>query len=106
MAITEACKEAIYLKNLLNEIVDFCNYTITLYNDNQGAQKLTENPMFHKRTKHIDMRHHFVREAVANKHVKIVYLPTSEMPADLLTKGLSSVKHSYFVKKLGMHIIV
>lgn len=106
MAITEACKEAIYLKNLLNEIVDFCNYTITLYNDNQGAQKLTENPMFHKRTKHIDVRHHFVREAVANKYVKIVYLPTSEMPADLLTKGLSSVKHSYFVKKLGMHIIV
>lgn len=106
MAITEACKEAIYLKNLLNEIVDFCDYTITLYNDNQGAQRLTENPLFHKRTKHIDVRHHFVREVVANKHVKIVYLPTSEMPADLLTKGLSNVKHNYFVKKLGMHMIV
>ncbi|CAG4960563.1 unnamed protein product [Colias eurytheme] len=65
MAIAEACKEAIYLKNLFSEIVNGFDYVITLYNDNQGAQKLTENPLFHKRTKHIDVRHHFVREAVA-----------------------------------------
>lgn len=105
MAISEACKEAIYLKNLMYEIVGY-NYTITLYNDNQGAQKLTENPLFHRRTKHIDIRHHFVREAVADNIVKIVYLSTSEMPADLLTKGLSSNKHNQFVKQLGMENIV
>lgn len=101
MAIAEACKEAIYLRNLLMEIVS-SNYTINLFNDNQGALKLTENPLFHKRTKHIDVRHHFIREAVANKLVKLNYLPTSEMPADLLTKGLSHVKHNYFVSKLGI----
>lgn len=106
MAIAEACKEAIYLKNLLSEIEHFCDYVIILYNDNQGAQMLTENPMFHKRTKHIDVRHHFVRETVANNLVKIIHLPTSEMPADLLTKGLGSVKHNYFVKKLGIQNIV
>lgn len=104
MAIAEACKEAIYLKNLLSEIVG-CNYTINLYNDNQGAQKLTENPLFHRRTKHIDIRHHFVREAVANNIVKIVYLPTAEMPADLLTKGLNNVKHNKFIKNLGIENI-
>lgn len=101
MAIAEACKEAVYLKGLLSEIVN-CNYTIIIYNDNQGAQKLTENRLYHKRTKHIDVRHHFVREAVSNKLVKIVYLSTSEMPADLLTKSLSCAKHNYFVKKLGI----
>lgn len=105
MAISEACKEAIYLKSLMYEIVG-CNYTIILYNDNQGAQRLTENPLFHRRTKHIDIRHHFVREAVADNIVKIVYLSTSEMPADLLTKGLSSSKHNQFVKQLGMQKIV
>lgn len=105
MAISEACKEAIYLKSLMYEIVG-CNYTIILYNDNQGAQRLTENPLFHRRTKHIDIRHHFVREAVADNIVKIVYLSTSEMPADLLTKGLSSIKHNQFVKQLGLQKIV
>jgi transposase InsO family protein len=105
MAIAEACKEAIYLKNLLSEIAS-CDYSIVLFNDNQGAQRLTENPLFHKRTKHIDVRHHFVRESVANNLVKIVYLPTSEMPADLLTKGLPSVRHNYFLSKLGIQNIV
>lgn len=101
MAIAEACKEAIYLKTLLSDICN-CNYTVLIFNDNQGAQKLTENPLFHKRTKHIDVRYHFVREAVANKLVKIVYLSTSEMPADLLTKSLSGAKHNYFLKLLGI----
>jgi hypothetical protein len=105
MAIAEACKEAIYLKNVLSEIAS-CDYSIVLFNDNQGAQRLTENPLFHKRTKHIDVRHHFVRESVANNLVKIVYLPTSEMPADLLTKGLPSVRHNYFLSKLGIQNIV
>jgi hypothetical protein len=105
MVIAEACKEAIYLKNLLSEIAS-CDYPVVLFNDNQGAQKMTENPLFHKRTKHIDVRHHFVREALANNLVKIVYLPTSEMPADLLTKGLPSVRHNYFVSKLGVQNIV
>lgn len=101
MAIAEACKEAIYLKSILSDIVD-CNYTVVIYNDNQGAQKLTENPLFHKRTKHIDVRYHFIREAVSNKLVKIVYLSTSEMPADILTKSLSGAKHNYLVKLLGV----
>ncbi|CAK1595011.1 unnamed protein product [Parnassius mnemosyne] len=101
MAIAEACKEAIYLKNLSSDIIG-CNYTVIIYNDNQGAQKLTENPLFHKRTKHIDIRYHFIREAVSNSLVKIEYLSTSEMPADILTKSLSGAKHNYFIKLLGI----
>lgn len=64
-----------------------------MYNDNQSAQKLSENAMYHKRSKHIDVRFHFIREAVENKLVKINYLSTEEMPADLFTKSLSTPLH-------------
>lgn len=101
MALSEASKEAIYLRNLLFELTGKLN-CILLYNDNQSAQKLAENPIYHKWSKHIDVRHHFVREAVSNKFIKISYLPTAEQPADLLTKSLNYVKHNDFRKKLGM----
>lgn len=103
MAINEACKEAIYLRNLQHEITKKI-YTIDLFNDNQSAQKLTANPIFHKRTKHIDIRYHFCREhiIVTNKEVNVRYLPTADMPADLFTKGLCAVKHYNFLKDLGV----
>lgn len=87
MALSEASKEAIYLRNLLSEIQGRLDI-ITLYNDNQGAQKLCSNPVFHEKTKHIDIRHHFVREAVENKLIKLDYLSTDEMVADILNKRL------------------
>lgn len=102
MAICEASKEAIFLKNLLHELVNRNDGPILLYNDNQSAQKLSENCMYHKRSKHIDVRFHFIREAVENKLVKIKYLNTTEMPADLFTKSLCKVKHNNFVKKIGV----
>lgn len=104
MAITEACKEAIYLRNLQYEITQKL-YTIDIFNDNQSAQKLTENPVFHKRTKHIDIKYHFCRECVANNIVNVRYLPTAEMPADLFTKSLGSTKHYEFLDKIGVQIV-
>lgn len=101
ISMSEASKEAIYLKNLLCEIVGNSE-PIVLFNDSQSAQKLVSNPVFHRRSKHIDIRYHFVREAVTNNFVKIAYLETAEMPADILTKSLGSVKHYYFMKKLGI----
>jgi len=101
IGLCEASKEAVYLKNLLNELVGF-NSSVTVYNDNQSAQKLATNPVFHKRSKHIDVKYHFVRECVSNNVINIKYQQTNEMVADILTKGLSRIKHSYFVKKLGI----
>lgn len=100
MAISEAAKEAIYLKNLLEELTgtELC---ITLFNDNQSALNLSANHTYHKRSKHIDIKHHFIREVVSNKQVVLKYLPTNEMPADLLTKGLAADKHYNFLDMLG-----
>lgn len=101
MAISEAAKEGIYLKNLLNELTgeDMC---VDLFNDNQGAISLSVNHLYDKTSKRIDMRHHFIREAVANKQIVMKYLPTNEMPADLMTHGLSHDKLVRHIRYLGL----
>lgn len=101
MGISEACKEAMYLRSLQFEITNEM-YTLNLFNDNQSAQKLSTNPVFHKRSKHIDVKYHFTRECVSNNIVKLQYLSTADMPADLLTKGLCGKKHYTFMNLLGV----
>lgn len=101
VAISEASREAIYLYNMFGELVGNTK-CITIFNDNQSAHKLCCNPALHKRAKHIDIRYHFVREAISNHFVNIKYLQTNDMPADILTKSLSLVKHNKFCKELGI----
>uniref|UniRef100_A0A1E1WHS9 Reverse transcriptase Ty1/copia-type domain-containing protein n=1 Tax=Pectinophora gossypiella TaxID=13191 RepID=A0A1E1WHS9_PECGO len=101
MALSEACREALYLQNLECELIGNCN-KIVLYNDNQSALKMASNHYSHKRSKHIDIRYNFIREVISNNKVETKYLPTSSMPADLLTKGLSGLKHYEFMQKLGI----
>lgn len=101
VSMSEASKEAVYLNNLYSEIVGNSG-PIIMYNDSQSAQRLALNPIFHRRSKHIDIRYHFVREVVQNNLINICYLETAEMPADIFTKSLGSVKHYYFMRKLGI----
>ena len=54
-----------------------------IYNNNQGAGQLIKNPIFHSRTKHIDIRHHFIREAYEENQIEPKYLSTEEMTADI-----------------------
>ena len=75
MAMAEGAKEAIYLQNLLEEFGIQKRSTV-LYNDNQGAQALIKNLIFHARTKHIDVRHHFVRDAFESKLIEPTFLRT------------------------------
>ncbi|CAK1546544.1 unnamed protein product [Leptosia nina] len=92
MAIAEASKEAIYLRMLLCELTGNL-YPVKLYNDSQSAQKLVANPVCHRKSKHIDIRYHSVKDVVNDKIIDLKYLPTSAMPADVLTKALSPMKH-------------
>ena len=85
MALSEAGKEAIFLYNLLNELG--YSVPVTLNIDNQGAEKLASNPVFHKRTKHIDIRFHHVREIFKQKEICLQYCPTEHMVADIFTKS-------------------
>jgi hypothetical protein len=88
MAASAAAQEAIHLRRLLESLGFKQEGPTIIYDDNQGAIAMTENPVMHKRSKHIDIRYHFVREAVARRDIKLTYVPTSEQAADLLTKPL------------------
>lgn len=104
MSLTEAAKEAIYLRRFLHESPIICREIkpTTIYCDNQSAGKLVKNPIYHARTKHIAIRYHFVRDAYENKEIEIIYLPTNSMTADVLTKSLCSPNHLKFVDCLGL----
>jgi len=71
MAMTEAVKESLYLRRLFEEL-GLCELMdVTIFNDNMGALKLAENPIFHNRSKHIDLRFHFIREVGKYKVFRI-----------------------------------
>jgi|SRR5579871_5521089 len=107
MAQTQAAKEAIWLKGLLVELSDMHNNelnpsAVILYGDNQGAIALAKNPVFHGRTKHIDIQHHFVREKVDSGDICLEYIPTEQQIADGLTKPLPRDRFEAFRKALGV----
>jgi hypothetical protein len=89
MAITEAAKEAIWLRELLKELGFAQKAPTTLKSDNQGAIALAKNPVHHARTKHIDIRHHFIRDTIESGQINLEYCRTEDMTADIFTKGLA-----------------
>ena len=91
-AMAAAVQEAIYLRALLEDFGLPMKKPIDIGEDNQSCIKMCHNPVMHKRSKHIDTKLHFIRERVENKEVKIHYVPTEEMTADILTKSLPRVK--------------
>ncbi len=70
--------------------------------DNQGAIYFTYNPKVEARSKHIDVRYHYVREFVENEQGSIMYINTDEQVADILTKSLAYQKQSKFSGRLGL----
>lgn len=74
---------------MLSELGLTNNGPITILEDNQSCIKIANNPELHGRSKHIDIRYHFVQEKVERKEIIIKYCPTSEMIADIFTKALA-----------------
>jgi hypothetical protein len=102
MALTEACKEVEWVRGLLKELRYGSDLPTTLSTDNEGALALANNPVSHNRTKHIAIRHHYVREKIADKSVWIQHVPTEMMTADSLTKALARQKHAKCTQLMGM----
>lgn len=92
VAITECFKEAIWLKGILSEI-GFLKEKIVVFSDSQSAIQLCKNHVFHDRTKHIDVRYHYIRDVVEKEQVLLEKIPSEVNPADMGTKCLSPDKH-------------
>jgi len=73
-----------------------------IFYDNKATIAMTKNRAYHSRTKHIDIRYHFIRSLVAKGEVTLKFCGTNEQVADILTKALPQVKHDYFRLKLGI----
>lgn len=91
MAACEAAKNLLWLKQFFKEIGINQDCT-TLYLDNQSAIKLINNPVYHKKTKHIDVKYNFIREKVEQKLINIKFVKSSDQLADVFTKALPAVK--------------
>jgi hypothetical protein len=88
IALTSAAREVLYLKSLIGELYEPITYPIPMYCDNQGAIALATNAKFHARTKHIDLRYHFIRALIRDDTLDLKYIPTDENLADAFTKAL------------------
>lgn len=92
VALTETCREVVWLRNLAKSLEIQVIGTTTVFTDNQSCISMISNEKFSNRTKHIDTKFHYVRDQVTNGTVKLIYCPTEENVADLLTKPLGSIK--------------
>ncbi|GBE88222.1 hypothetical protein SCP_1300360 [Sparassis crispa] len=102
VALTHASKEAIWLRSFIKELFGEPEQSLPLRSDNQSAIALAKDDRFHARTKHIDIRFHFIRYAIAEGKISLSYCPMEDMTADILTKALPSMKCKHFASSMGL----
>lgn len=70
--------------------------------DNQNSIKLADNPIYHARSKHIELQHHFFKEKIESQEIELIYCNTSENVADIFTKPVGRIHFEDFKQKLGV----
>ena len=101
MALSDCSRQVVWMHTLLGEL-GYHLKPIPICGDNQGSIFITSNPVTEKRSKHIDIRFHYVREVIVRKLAEIYFIKGEENPTDLLTKNLGSVKFKKFRAVLGL----
>jgi hypothetical protein len=100
VAASEGAREAIWLQRVLESLGSTTEKPI-VYVDNQAAIKIAENPENHQRTKHIQLKHFYIREVLANKELSIEYCRTDDQLADALTKALPGPRFEQLRLQMG-----
>lgn len=92
-----------WLKGLLDSLGVSHPRAMNLHCDNQSALYLAQNPVFHERTKHIEVDCHFLRDAILDCTISPSYVPTTSQLADIFTKALGQKQFSFLLRKLGIY---
>jgi len=106
--LCEAPKEAVWLNKLVQSVATqglrtvISGGPINIKVDNSGCIDFSKNPVEHKRTKHIDIRYNFVREAITTDKVTLEHCATDDMVADPMTKELGKTKHETHDEAMGL----
>ncbi|KAJ0537630.1 putative RNA-directed DNA polymerase [Helianthus annuus] len=103
MAAAAAVCQALWLRNLIADLLGKEAQMVTLLVDNEAAISLMKNPVFHGRSKHIDTRYHFIRECVERSQICVKHVSGSLQKADILTKSLGKLKLCEMRRLIGVH---
>ncbi|KAL2224606.1 UNVERIFIED_CONTAM: Retrovirus-related Pol polyprotein from transposon TNT 1-94 [Sesamum indicum] len=101
VAVTEAAKELIWLQHLLGELGK-PQADVILHSDSQSAIHLAKNPAFHSRTKHIEIKYHFIRQLLEKKALQLEKIQGEKNPADMLTKAVAMAKLKLCTASTGL----
>ncbi|XP_019157962.1 PREDICTED: uncharacterized protein LOC109154683 [Ipomoea nil] len=98
--LADVCAEVIWVISLLREIVVTRISVLKLWCDNLGATYLCVNPIFHARTKHVEIDYHFVRDGIAKGEIQVNFISTKDQLVDIFTKALVGLRFSFLRDKL------
>ncbi|WJX67886.1 hypothetical protein P8452_52313 [Trifolium repens] len=104
IAAGSSCSQLLWMKQILSEY-NVKQDVITLYCDNLSAINISKNPIQHNMTKHIDIRHHFIRDLVEDNIVILEHVTTENQLADIFTKALDASKFEMLRSKLGICLL-
>ena len=101
IALTEAIKEAVWLKGITGDF-GFAQKSVTVLCDSMSAIYLAKHQVFHERSKHIDIRLHFIRDIIEQREIKVEKIGTEDNATDSLTKALPVAKFRHCLKLVGV----
>jgi hypothetical protein len=99
-ALADGTAEILWIRSLLLELWLSSSSSTTLWCDNLGATFLSANPVFHVRTKHVEVDYHFIRDRVAKKEIQVRFISSKDQLVDVFTKPLPLVSFASFRSKL------
>ena len=102
VALTETCQEVVWMRRLLGDLGEEQTTATVVNEDNQGCLNFARSERSSKRSKHIETKRHFVKDLCERGEVELVYCPTEDMKADVLTKPLGRLKHHDLASQLGL----
>ena len=102
VAACSTAHEAIWLRKLISGLFEKSSEPTTIFCDNKSCIKISINLVFHDKSKHIEIKYHYLRDMVLRKAVELKYISIEDQIADILTNPLPKVKFHFFKDKLGM----